>query len=72
MDSVSFMRMCVFIYIIIKTLVWRGVLHMFYTAAANTIVLTPLYIGLSINHGITPNGSLRKLAGICRKTRHPP
>ena len=41
MESVSFMRMRVFVYII--TLIWCDVLLLFYLAPTNTIVLT-LYI----------------------------
>ena len=41
MESVSFMRMRVFVYII--TLIWCDVLLLFYLAPTNTIVLT-IYI----------------------------
>ena len=59
------------IYIFI-TLIWRGVLQMFYTPTTNTIVLTLLYIDLLFNLGIAPNGSLKETRELCRKSRHPP
>lgn len=62
----------IFAYIIITTLIWRGVLQMFYTPSTNTIVLTLLYIDLLFNFGVAPNGSLRKVRELCRKSRHPP
>ena len=62
----------IFAYIIITTLIWRGVLQMFYTIATNTIVLTLLYIDLFNESGITPNGSLKETRELCRKSRHPP
>lgn len=62
----------IFAYIIITTLIWRGVLQMFYTPPTNTIVLTLLYIDLLFNLGIAPNGSLKETRELCRKSRHPP
>lgn len=62
----------IFAYIIITTLIWRGVLQMFYTPPTNTIVLTLLYIDLLDESGITPNGSLKETRELCRKSRHPP
>lgn len=62
----------IFAYIIIITLIWRGVLQMFYTIATNTIVLTLLYIDLLFNFGVAPNGSHKETRELCRKSRHPP
>ena len=69
------MRIAFFIYGILKalkTLIWHGVLYLFYIACPNTILLSFLYIVNFVKLELTPNGSLKVLAGLCRKTRHPP
>ena len=38
----------------------------------NTIALTSLYTSKVVKSRITPNGSLRESAELCRKSRHPP
>lgn len=69
------MRIAFFIYGILKalkTLIWHGVLYLFYIACPNTILLIYLYIVKVVKSRLTPSGSLKVRAGLCRKTRHPP
>lgn len=69
------MRIAYFIYGILKalkTLIWHGVLYLFYIACPNTILLSFLYIAHFVKLDVTPNGSLEVRAWLCRKTRHPP